>query len=354
MVPSSKTAGHYRQSSPRNSIMTIILENTIRIYKKESKNNESDIIIKIGDVTAALNNKYSDLDPVKYIKTLANTNNKVWTIVFKDTFSTKKLIDRSNFSSIIINGIEHKVENASEKKSQYQQFVFRFINLPPNFDNKIIKDHMLREGFTNEEILDIYPEHHREEGHTQIENGVIRCKVKCIDDQQLMESRIAPMSKSTILGNWNVKINRVGEPRKCNHCGAIDHLRRNCPSGLESCTLCKSKYHTNSNCPKSYANQGKEEIHTQYENFEEPEVSKKLAVQTVLNIVMPPTHPHTAIFTSTPHRSDQRKRIVSNSFETDDHDAKKKPNEVVHDEKQFEKSLLDAFDSLANDENYLK
>ena len=129
---------HKRQQTPRNSIMTTIINNSLRIYKLV-KNEENEKSIKISDVINALKSKYSELDIINKIDTLTNTYNRIWTIVFKSSFDIEQLKKLDKFSSIDICGIVHVVEDASIKKEKYEQFIFRFLNLPPNFDlNKVL------------------------------------------------------------------------------------------------------------------------------------------------------------------------------------------------------------------------
>ena len=46
--------GQNRKQVQRNTIMTTVIKNAIRIYKKESKNEGNDKTIKIDDVLVAL------------------------------------------------------------------------------------------------------------------------------------------------------------------------------------------------------------------------------------------------------------------------------------------------------------
>ena len=212
--------------------------------------------------------KFEDFD-IKDIETLTNTYNRIWTIVFFSTFDLEKL-KINNFDSITIADTELTIEDAGIKKDSYGNYIFRFMNLPPNFELYKVTEYMTKEGFNKDEIIEtVNYEHHNLPQLRNVKNGVIRCKVKCFSNDKLMENRIEPMSKKSVIGNYNVQINRIGEPKKCNHCNSTEHIRINCDVSHVACSICFSKSHLDKKCYKSYANSGKIEIHSDILNNDE-------------------------------------------------------------------------------------
>ena len=167
-----------RPQTPQNYAMTAVLKNSLRIYKKVAKDVENDNIVKIRDVMDALKAKYSDLEIVKNVIILTNTYKRIWTLVFHEAFDIEQLKKLDNFNSINICNMDHVVEDASIKKEEREQFIFRFMISQIRFDLNKVYNCMLTEGFKKEEIIDTCYEHHSDQEYRHMENDVIRCKVK--------------------------------------------------------------------------------------------------------------------------------------------------------------------------------
>ena len=77
------------------------------------------------------------------------------------------------------------------------------------------------------------------------------------------------MSKNTSIESWNIQINRIGEPRKCNHCNEIGHIRKECTSRDQPCSIFKSNNRLAIKCLKTYANSGSHDVNEEIANNDE-------------------------------------------------------------------------------------
>lgn len=233
----------------------------IRLVPVNYKINEARKI-KHTDVLNALKVYFHDNEEIiSKIETIANTNIKVWTVLFSDNDIFNKVTNLIS-NKITISSTEYDIEDASiDRKDTISTFVFRFINFPAGFNNfNAIRQYMYDQGFKKDEVIDVYPEKMKND---KIKNGHIRAKVRILTGKDTIAKRIDPIAGQVIMNIYDkentdvdndhpISIVRLGAS-PCHHCGEHGHYRQDCLRIHETCSLCRSKNHVHQMCPTLYS-----------------------------------------------------------------------------------------------------